>query len=172
MGGTGHERREATPAEFRALANPLRLRILRACLHEPRTNKEIAGALGIEPASCLHHVRQLVRTGFLAQQAPRPGPRGSTEKPYVATGKSWSLEVPKHAEAADRLATLDATRAEIVAAGPDRIRTGARLGLKLTPARVDELHRRIKELVEEYATAPPDPDGDRYGLFVVLHELD
>ena len=40
------ERREATPEEFKAMAHPLRLRILRLCLHDPLTNKEIAGRLG------------------------------------------------------------------------------------------------------------------------------
>ena len=55
----------AQQARARALASPLRMRILRLCLHEPRTNKELAGMLGINPGSMLHHVRSLVSTGFL-----------------------------------------------------------------------------------------------------------
>ncbi|HKS00236.1 MAG TPA: ArsR family transcriptional regulator, partial [Arthrobacter sp.] len=37
-------------AKGRALSSPLRLRILRLCLHQSRTNKEIAELLGLNPA--------------------------------------------------------------------------------------------------------------------------
>ena len=70
-------RREATDEEARALASALRMRILRVCLWEPRTNKEIATVLGRDPATTLHHVRLLTRTGFLAAQPERRGARGS-----------------------------------------------------------------------------------------------
>ena len=62
-------------------------------LHEPRTNKEIAEALGLNPASVLHHVRTLVDTGFLIEQPVRRGPRGSRERPYLASGKTWYLDI-------------------------------------------------------------------------------
>jgi predicted ArsR family transcriptional regulator len=165
------ERREATPAEFKAMAHPLRLRILRVCLHEPRTNKAIAGALGIDPATCLHHVRLLVDSGFLAPDDPRPGPRGSTEKPYRATGKSWTLEYPKDLATDEWLSSLDAVRAELAAGSPDDQRYMARLGLKLTEAEAAELDERLRELVEQYAARPPSPGGDEHGLYVVLHRL-
>ena len=81
-------------AEARALASPLRLRILRICLHEPHTNKEIAQSLGMNPGSTLHHVRTLVRTGFLQAGEPRRGKRGAREVPYLATKRSWDTPVP------------------------------------------------------------------------------
>ena len=81
-------RRPADEAEAKAIASPLRLRILRATLHEPRTNKEIAETLGLNPATVLHHVRTLVDTGFLIEQPVRRGPRGSRERPYLASGKT------------------------------------------------------------------------------------
>src|SRR2546421_3743811 len=87
------KRREATPDEARALANPLRLRILRLCLDEALTNKEIADGLGRDPGAVLHHVRMLVDTGFLRVEPVRTGHRGALEKPYRATGKSWEVSV-------------------------------------------------------------------------------
>src|SRR5215471_13204574 len=102
------ERRQATDEEARALASSLRLRILRICLGEARTNKEIAGILGRDPASILHHIRTLVRTGFLAPQEERRGARGAREIPYLATRKSWQLSTP----AMDRV-LLDAFLEEI-----------------------------------------------------------
>src|SRR5688572_19297630 len=102
-------RTEATPEEFKAMAHPLRLRILRLCLHEPLTNKEIADRLGADPATTLHHVRMLLGTGFLAVEEVRTGARGALEKPYRATGKSWVLSVTRPEDrAAGELAVLDA----------------------------------------------------------------
>ena len=47
---------------------------------------------GMNPASVLHHVRTLVDTGFLIEQPVRRGPRGSRERPYLASGKTWYLD--------------------------------------------------------------------------------
>ena len=76
MAGTRTPKRAATDAERRALASVLRLRILRMCLYEPLTNREIAERLGLNPATVLHHVRTLADQGFLAAQAsPTGAPR-------------------------------------------------------------------------------------------------
>jgi DNA-binding transcriptional ArsR family regulator len=80
---------EDIQARARALSSPLRLRILRLCLHKARTNKEIAGILKVNPATALHHVRTLLATGFLRAEEPRTGNRGAREIPYRATGLSW-----------------------------------------------------------------------------------
>src|SRR3954447_24675332 len=93
--GSGRQvwaRRPADEAETKAVASPLRLRILRITLHEPHTNKEIDEALDLNPASVLHHVRTLVDTGFLIEQPRRRGRRGSRGRPYRASGKSWYLD--------------------------------------------------------------------------------
>ena len=164
--------REATPAEFKAMAHPVRLRILRLCLHEARTNKEIADRLGKDPATTLHHVRLLVDAGFLAAQPVRAGSRGALEKPYLATRKSWDLHVSRpEDQTTELLAVVDAFRAEVVEAGPDGWLAGARLGLKLSPEAAAELGDRIRALVQEYVDRPDDPDGEPHGLFVNLHRL-
>ena len=73
----------------RALASPLRLRILRLCRFEARTNKQLAELLGLNPGTMLHHVRTLVKTGFLRAEPERAGVQGAREVPYRATGASW-----------------------------------------------------------------------------------
>src|ERR671920_1168651 len=88
------QRPPATDEEAKALASTLRLRILRICRGEGHTNKEIAEVLGRDPASILHHIRTLVRTGFLQPQPERRGARGAREIPYLATGKSWRVDAP------------------------------------------------------------------------------
>src|SRR5919107_922978 len=82
-------RRAPTEAE----ANPLRMRILRLCLDQSLTNKQLAEWLGKDPGTVLHHVRTLVKTGFLVPDEVRQGAKGALEKPYRATGKSWTLSL-------------------------------------------------------------------------------
>ena len=55
----GGERRPATDAEARALASATRLRILRLCLSEALTNKEIAGRLGVAEGTVKVHLRRI-----------------------------------------------------------------------------------------------------------------
>lgn len=161
---------EATPEELKALAHPLRLRILRLCLHEALTNKQIADELGKDPATTLHHVRMLVATGFLAAQQVRSGNRGALEKPYLATRKSWTMRVSKPEDKVQEMsAMVDALRDELTAAGPDAMVEGARLGVKLSPKRAKSFERRLRALIADLASAGDDPDGEEYGFFVALH---
>ncbi|MEO9138841.1 MAG: winged helix-turn-helix domain-containing protein [Jatrophihabitans sp.] len=156
-------RRDATDAEAKALASSLRLRILRVCLREGHTNKDIAAVLGRDPASVLHHVRTLVRTGFLEACSERRGARGAREIPYVATGKSWRISTP----AQDR-AMLDTFLEEVALAPADQL-DSARLGLRLPAADMAELRTRLQELLDEFAARPDDPDAAPWSMFLMIH---
>src|SRR3954465_15887485 len=127
------ERRKATDAGAGALAPAVRLRILRLCLHEALTNKEIAARLGRNPATVLHHVRTLVRTGFLAADGERRGTRGAREVPYRATGKSWVLDVvDEKQERAAGIALVEAFLDDARRVGFENV-DSTRMGLRLTP---------------------------------------
>jgi DNA-binding transcriptional ArsR family regulator len=166
------ERRPATPEEARALANPLRLRILRLCLDRALTNEELAARLGRDAGSMLHHVRLLVRTGFLAAEDERRGARGAVERPYRATGKSWTLDVGEVEESgvasSGTLAMIDAFRAEVAETPKDRLLTASRLGVRLTDEQARAFGERFQALVDELAAAD-DPAGEPYGFFVGAH---
>jgi DNA-binding transcriptional ArsR family regulator len=161
-----HEKRPATEAEAKALASAVRLRILRLCLDRPMTNKEIARRLEANPATVLHHVRTLVDTGFLAAQPARRGTRGAREVPYLATRKSWRLE----------LAGMNDGSA-MVGAFLDEIRHVDlrqsflnRLGLRLSPEEHKELRTRLYAILDEFQGRPPTPGGRPYSVFVSIHE--
>ncbi|TMR18350.1 winged helix-turn-helix transcriptional regulator [Nonomuraea turkmeniaca] len=164
----GTKRRPATEAEARALASAVRLRILRLCLDQALTNKEIAGRLDANPATTLHHVRKLVETGFLGAEPSRPGPRGSTEIPYRATGKSWEMDVRESGVMGGRAAMLNAFLEEIKLVDVEES-DFTRLGLRLTAEGLAELQGRLQEVFEEFRERPPSPDGEAYSLFVALH---
>ena len=160
------DRRPATRAEARALAHPLRLRILRLCLDEALTNREIADRVREQPATVLYHVRTLVRNGFLAAEAERRGRRGAREIPYRATRKSWTLEFAP--TGSGHVAPVDAFRAEMLEAGPDAVLESARLGVRLRPEPLRRLQRRLEAAVMR-AHADDDPDGEPVSLYVGLH---
>lgn len=166
MKATEGQRRPATRAEARALAHPLRLRILRLCLDDALTNRQLADRLGEQPATVLYHVRTLVRTGFLVAEPERRGRRGAREVPYRSTRKSWALSFEP--DEAGHLAMIDATRAELIEAGPEAVLELTRFAPRLGAERRARLERRIAELVAD-AASHDDPGGQRFGLLVVLH---
>jgi DNA-binding transcriptional ArsR family regulator len=151
---------------MRALAHPLRLRILRLTLHQPLTNRQLADRLGRDPGTVLHHVRTLVRGGFLAAEAVREGKRGALERPYRATGKSWQVRIVPSAD--HLVSVMDAVREEIMEAGPDATVSSMRLGVRLLPDDLGELRRRIRQLGDEFVTRD-NPDGEPIGILALAH---
>lgn len=161
--GAPVERRPATDAEARALASSLRMRILRLTLDRALTNKEIAEALGRNPASVLHHVRTLVDTGFLRADEVRRGTRGAREIPYRATGKSWHLTTPGGG------GVLLETFLEEISTVPPEQRDMARLGIRLSPERTAEFQSRLRALLDEVASWPRDPEAAPFSIFLAVH---
>ena len=164
-------RRPATAAEAKALAHPLRMRILRLCLDRSLTNKQLAEWLDKDPGTVLHHVRTLVNTGFLVPDEVRQGEKGALEKPYRATGMSWtlSLDADLATETNASQAMLEAFTAELEEAGFDAAIGFSRLALTLNKASQEELQRRVLAVLEEYVDRPADPDGEPLGLFFAMH---
>ena len=147
-------KRAATPAEFKAMAHPLRLRILRLCLHDAMTNKELADRLGQDPATVLHHVRMLVthglpRTG--AGPTGRPGAR--LEKPY-RDGEivGASRRHPSKKGRAGR--RVDALKAELLETPPDDVLADTRLGVQLESHKAEAVPGASRSWC---ATWPPSP---------------
>lgn len=136
---------------------------MRLCLHESRTNKEIADILDLNPATSLHHVRTLVSNGYLAAEEPRRGNRGAKEVPYRSTKQSWGTRIP---DAAPML--VDTFLQEIAGLDPQEIQV-IRLGLKLNEENQKELMSRLRAVIEDYAVRDPDPDGVATSLFLAHH---
>jgi DNA-binding transcriptional ArsR family regulator len=150
-------------ARARALASPLRMRILRLALHEPRTNKELADELGVNPGTLLHHVRSLVANGFLRAAEPRRGARGAKEVPYQATGLSWTSGTP----ASGRM-LVDTFLQEIEGLPVEDLNI-IRLGVKFNQTTRDEMMEKFYALFQEYKERAPDEDGRPLSLMFAEH---
>ena len=152
-----------TRAQARALSSPVRLRILRLCRFDARTNKELADQLAVNPGTMLHHVRTLVDAGFLEAQPERTGAQGAREVPYRATGRSWRARMEDEVPV-----LMETIRQQVALADPDEVAVGW-LGLRLNAARKAELDERVRALLEDYKDSEPDADGTPYSLVVITH---
>jgi DNA-binding transcriptional ArsR family regulator len=166
-------RREATAREIKALGHPLRLRILRLCMQQELTNKQLADRLDRDPGTVLYHVRQLADAGLLEPAPVRTGDSGALEKPYRSTGTTWWLDGPlEGAETDTRFAPVEAFQDELRQAGLASVQVYERFALHLSAKDVAELDRRILTILDEYV----DTDDQRLdqpmlnGIFL-LHRL-
>src|SRR5688572_15892159 len=140
-------------ARMRAISSPLRLRVLRLCAFESRTNKELAELLDVNPGTMLHHVRTLVQTGYLAAEPERAGAQGAREIPYRATGLSWRTSMPSGSRV-----LVETFLQQIEGLDDDDLDT-TWLGLKLNDEHRAELVDRLFDLVSEFKERGPDADG-------------
>lgn len=154
-------------ARAKALGSPIRWRILRLCLHEPRTNRELAALLDRNPATMLHHVRTLVDAGYLAPQEARRGTRGAREIPYLATRLTW--EEDEQTSTSDVL--VRTFLEEIEGLRPDDVGI-MRAGLRLTQEELREYWQRTEGIVQDLMArreAEPDVERTSWSVFLAVH---
>src|SRR6266487_3512504 len=73
-------------ADLRALAHPLRLRMMELFAESPKTTKQVADLLGQPPTRLYHHVAALERAGLLVLKETRQN-RGAVEKWYAGVSQ-------------------------------------------------------------------------------------
>lgn len=135
------------------------------------TNKELAGTLGTTPGTIHYHLRSLVAEGFIRAEEPRPGPRGSREQPYRATGKSWEVAGDEDSSAVLRQVGVE----EVMSAAPEDLLELGRLGLTLPEDELTELLERLQAWLEDAKSrsrlAEPEDDTslERVTVFVAVH---
>ena len=167
------DRTPATAAQAKALGSPIRLRILRLCLHDELTNQQLATRLKCDPSTLHYHARILLDTGFLERADPRHGSSGALEKPYRSTGLSWTLNIGTNDTDAT-LAMFDAFRAELTEAGAESVASSSRFVLHLDEAACNEMMQRIQEILDEYEASDNQrkiENQPRLGGLFVLHQL-
>ena len=160
-------RRPASREEAAALASAIRLRIIRLTALEPLTNAQIAARLGRDPATTLHHVRRLVRHGFLEPLPARRGARGAKEIPYRSTGLSWALADLPDREPLNE-AVLEAYLEEVTEVGTAALQQ-SRLVVRLTAADAAALQAELHAVLEAYAGRPPAPDGEAVAVYLSVY---
>jgi|SRR5579875_2358379 len=143
--------------QLRALAHPLRLRMLELFAEEPRTTKQVAQLLGEPPTKLYHHANTLERVGLLRLSTTRQN-RGVIEKWYEAASGTISGRQPSRSppmqQAIRGLATvaLEQARREVELALPRR-RGGRPLVMRITTIgterQIAQIRKRLLQVLEE-----------------------
>jgi DNA-binding transcriptional ArsR family regulator len=174
------------PALAKALAHPLRTRILAALEGRTASPNELAGELDAPLGVVSYHVRRLVNLGFLklVRREPR---RGAVEHYYTATSRpritndAWGKlpEIVKHASIA---AAVDQVGAYVAAAAAEGGFDAADAHITRNPVTVDSegwhalareldgLHERIADIEAASQTrlARTDHQGEQPATVVLM----
>jgi DNA-binding transcriptional ArsR family regulator len=177
-----------TPDQIKALAHPLRQRILELMIEAPITTKQVADRIGEKPTKLYHHVDTLEAAGFI-RLVKTQKKRGTVEKYYEAVAERFvmdrqAIEVRsrgdgEQAELETIIATsLDETLDEIRRAmATGLIRADDESGesvfirshLRMTPLHMTMLIERLQEWIRD-CQGSHDPDAElEYGLTVAFY---
>lgn len=163
-----------TAQQFKAIGEQTRLHILDIIKYEPLTAKQLSERLGLAPGTVGHHLQVLEEAG-LAQIVARRLIHGIVAKYYTRTARLFLFDFPHEVapEAEYTLGFLTQAQAELadalrqVYSSDEEVEQLCKTAFphaRLSPARAREFRKRLDDLIYEFATDPPDPDGQIYGF--------
>lgn len=166
-----------TPEQWKAFSHPLRLRILEELAGQPRTNEELAAALGELSGKLYFHTKKLLEAGLIVLDSTRQkGP--ITEKLYRAVARRFTAPAPVKGGKTPPLeqylvAGLDLYRSTWSETNGELGELGFHLVLPLAPERRAEFARRVRALFEDFkAASSKAQDAQKIALTVLIHTVD
>jgi DNA-binding transcriptional ArsR family regulator len=162
-----------TLAQFRAISDPMRSRILNVIQQRPATAKQLAGLLGSTPGAIGYHLKVL-ESAKLAQVVAKRVTNGIVAKYYARTARLFLFDLPPEvagpkAVALDIVDTArnDLLRLEPTPDGPQGETSAfAYPRVRLSPGQIDRYAKRVNDLVQDLLNEPQEPDGQLYGLIL------
>jgi DNA-binding transcriptional ArsR family regulator len=155
------------PEQLKALGHPLRLKVLQVLgeSEQPLTNRELAGALSVDPGHLHFHVRMLHRAGLieLANAAGR-------EKPYRPIAKHF--RVGQEIRATGLASELQAAQLRELQRGFDLFAAAGEFGSAQVHAKLDleTVRKLLNELVHKL-TELEDESKPPLSVTVAFHPL-
>jgi DNA-binding transcriptional ArsR family regulator len=164
-----------TDQQFRAIADPVRSRILGIIQTRPATAKQIAKRLGKSPGTIGHHLEVLEAAG-LAQVVATRVVHGITAKYFTRTARIFDFHFSPDITG-DSPMTLEIIRVvsheltESLATYGEREDSVLETSfphLRISPERARVYQKRLKALLDDLLHEPVDPSGQVYGIFTAL----
>jgi DNA-binding transcriptional ArsR family regulator len=163
--------------QYKALGDPLRVRILELIQHQPRTAKQLSGLLERPPGTIGHQLRVLEAAG-LAQVVARRLVKGIVAKYYARTAHIFLVETPQElsAERAPGVVRLQRARDEL-AESLAALDAGAYFGyednpeffhVRLSRERAREYRDRLSALTADLLHETPDLEGTVFAVSVAF----
>lgn len=171
-----------TPEQIRALAYPLRQRILDLVADAPYTNKQLATTLKISPSRLHFHIRTLLAAGLIEVESEQRK-RGVLEKYYRAVARMLRLSpsVIQTVREEDLLGTtLEAISQEYARARGYFSGQPTRLifmheAVRVSPERLARIRGYLSALADEIDQSLTDPKRETYedllSITYLLHSL-
>jgi len=177
-----------TPDQIKALAHPLRQRILELMIEAPITTKQVADRIGEKPTKLYHHVDTLEAAGFI-RLVKTQKKRGTVEKYYEAVAERFVMDrqaVEVSSRGDGEQAQLETIIANSLDETLDEIRGAMATGLiraddesgesvfirshlRMTPLHMTMLIERLQEWIRD-CQGSHDPDAElEYGLTVAFY---
>jgi DNA-binding transcriptional ArsR family regulator len=179
------QHRITDPREMRALAHPLRLRLLGLLRVEgPATATTLADIVGESPALVSYHLRQLDTYDFV-EEAPELA-RDGRERWWRAAQASTNWDAADFLDTPERLAALTGLQREVFrryqtaleeflhaapAWGREWVDASEHsdYGAELDAAGLKALTDELDAVIERYAANPPPATGPTENIAVILH---
>ncbi|GCE07738.1 winged helix-turn-helix domain-containing protein [Dictyobacter aurantiacus] len=167
-----------TPEQVRALAHPLRQRIVNLLTDAPYTNKQMATRFEVSPPRLYFHVRELLTTGLIEIVEEQPK-GGVIEKYYRAVARVIRLgsQTGAAVNAEDLTAkTLEVVRQEFMQANrhfddhPPQL-SFAYEPIRVSTERLERIQGHLDALREEIYQAMQDPERASREHYVALAYL-
>jgi DNA-binding transcriptional ArsR family regulator len=168
--------RKAWHGVHKALADPLRVRLVDWLMERPRSARELAECADLPPDRLYYHLGQLEQAGLIEVAEYRRLSRGKVERVYaLAEAEPPGDDASPQETAAFLGSMLDATVMEITAAfqakqaGRRREVDLTRAAVRLTDEALAELRGHLTQIAARFAE--PDADGTWTRLVLVLADL-
>jgi DNA-binding transcriptional ArsR family regulator len=179
-GGGPDPARPAAPKAWhgvhKALADPLRIRLVEWLMERPRSARELADCAGLPADRLYYHLGQLEQAGLIEVAEFRRLARGKAERVYApAEAEPPGDDATPQETAAFLGSVLDATTMDITAAfqakqaGRRREVDVTRAALRLTDEARAELHGHLTQIAARFSD--PDADGTWTRMVLVLADL-
>ncbi len=174
----------STSQQFKAIGDPTRSRILGIIQLQPATAKQIADKLKIAPGTIGHHLQVLEAAG-LAQVVARRLVHGIVAKYYTRTARIFVFDFPHEVGgnasfALDMLTSAREELAKTFEAEGDKEGTSCDLPFpqaryktafphaRMSPEHAEAYSKRIFDIIGEFSNEANDPNGQVYGLSIVM----
>jgi len=181
-------------AQLRALADPLRVRMLEVFCEQERTTKQVAEILGEKPTKLYHHVDALAEAGLIRRTRSRQK-RGTVEKYYRAVALQFRADSELFSSAGkveERQATLTSVVGTVLEQTTAELQALIAIGaaerclneegilsfceIRASPAEIGKIRRRLERLLKTLASnddvAGLRGDERRFRLTVAYYPLD
>jgi DNA-binding transcriptional ArsR family regulator len=174
--------------QIKAMAHPIRMRLLESFSHKPTTTKQVAEEIGEPPTRLYHHVNALKRAGLI--KLVRTGKkRGTTEKYYQTVADQFVVDrrlFEIKSGGKEALSRMQRVTADIFENAMEEIRQSlsgkvaeskgekgqfvlAHTHIHATPAQIITLEKQINALIKKQGSKIGEKGSGRYGVTVALY---